>query len=227
MASRGDVIYKNDDVYILDPKSERGILIWSISKNKNICKEGLLSYNYLKEKHPELKLPERPEKTDHNDLIFFRAPFRSDTRTFESSYGKKPIDTLLEGETMAIIRVDPMNTFVYSSDLREKPATPKDLAQSRILLDKYLKLIDGYDIKFGPSNLITYVKYTEGAVMKIFPIVDVPIERNTEVVVKLPRIPPEWFVECISKPKKGGKRHTRRKRSKKSKKRARRTLSRR
>jgi len=226
MASR-DVIFKNDDVCILDPKSERGILIWSISKNENICKEGLLSYNFLKKTHPELKLPERPEKTDHNDLIFFRAPFRSDSRTFESSYGKEPNGILFGGETMAIIRVDPMNTFVYSSELREKPATPKDLAESRILLDEYLKRIDGHDIKFGLSNLITYEKYTEGAMMKRFPIVDVPIERNTEVVVKLPHIPPEWFVDCISKPKKGGKRQTRRKPSKKSKKRGRRTSSRR
>jgi hypothetical protein len=226
-----DVLFENKDVCILNPKLERGIVVFSLSDSENICSEGILSYNKLKETHPRLNLPDRTAvhiDPDHNDLIFFRAPYNSDTSTFENSYGvNSPID--LKKKNIALIRIDPEKTQVYSSAVRARPyATNNHLQATRISMYDYLDIIkqneDEHHTSFR-ANILTYKKEffrkdeNEQGDFKMYDdddddfdnkhmdpwITDFPIERMAEVVVKLPIIRKEWLVACITtEPKKDG-----------------------
>lgn len=247
-----DILFQNSDVCILKPDSTRGIIIFTsvssrFGKNsKSVCEEGLFSYNELRKRHPEYKLPNRSGahiNASHNDLIFFRAPYTNDTTTFESSYGmtlEKMINKY--SPTFATIRVDPEKTYVYSSEIR---AIGKytDLLQSRILMTDYLLKLKNMPKEYFKNgkdmyaNIIKYEKKFKNAPKVKFPTFNnfegfssfsevesnskypelkyFPIERNVEVVVKIPHIPPEWFVNCITiETSKGGKRKTIRKKYK-------------
>ena len=203
-APASDILFQDADVCILDPKSERGILVFtdSFRKGRDICDEGLFSYNELRKRHPELGLLERGMRhPDHNDLIFFRAPYNNVVSTFKSSYDKTPEEM---GAGITVIRIDPEKTFVYLSEARESSMTD-DLAKKRTSMTKYL------------DELIPLIK--GGNMYYVFPsisdrlIADLRehgnrLSRFFEVVVKLPHIPPEWFVYC--KPTGGGFRRKRR-----------------
>ena len=214
-APASDILFQDADVCILDPKSERGILVFtdSFGKGKGICSEGLFSYNELRKRHPELGLMERVmPHADHNDLIFFRAPYNNDVSTFKSSYDKTPEEM---GPGITVIRIDPEKTFVYLSEARAEGSVADDLAKTRTSMKDYfgtiLPLIKGgmtYYIFPGLSKFLkSDLKEYEGIVNRFF-----------EVVVKLPHIPPEWFVYC--KPTGGGFRRKRRRRhTRKTKKR--------
>jgi hypothetical protein len=215
-AAADDVLYEDENVCILDPKSKRGVVIFTESKNWNICEEGLLSYNELRKRHPELGLKDRADHIDpdHNDLIFFRAPYNSDTSTFESSYDGKSSEKMLvtyRQDTIVTIRVDPERSFVFSSEIRAAGGSSEDryvdLQSSRIKMTDYLKKIKGYSEMKSPNNssiivsdLITYDTFpmVDFNGIEEYPLSKIPIERNSEVVVKLPHIPPNWFVSCFT-----------------------------
>jgi hypothetical protein len=223
-----DILFKNEDVCILTPSSTRGVIIFTNvtarfgGDPKNVCEDGLFSYNELSRKYPEYKLQYRKEINEtHNDLIFFRAPYNSDVSTFKSSYGKNVKDMLSNflPQTIVTIRVDPNETYVYSSEIRAKGRLT-DLKRSRILMTEYLEKIKNIPkdyIKNGKdmySNIITYKKIYKNTLPHrkqrnnwieidrselTYPeIMHFNIEKNTEVVVKLPNIPPSWFVDCIN-----------------------------
>jgi hypothetical protein len=203
-----DILFQNKDVCILHPLSSRGILVFSRSGTKKICTEGLYTYNKLRKVHPELRLPQRKNiDPTHNDLIFFRAPTHADTTTFETSFnGQSPKDIIKPDppfETpaaIAVIRIDPKKTFVYSSETRID-GTYADLIASRISMTKYLKRIHDHEKLYSQpycGNMITYEKkiYKDAENCR-FPWKEyLPKQGIAEVVVKLPHIPPTWFVSC-------------------------------
>ena len=225
-----DVLFENFDVCILNPTSPRGILIFTVRTSKNICDEGILSYNEVRRRYPERGLQNRKSgiiDSRHNDTIFFRAPYNSDTTTFETSYDlKPPKEMLLKGisQSIALLRIDPAKTFVYSSELRVV-GNYYDLRRSRISMTDYLSRIRGHStlpLEYGEkmcSNLITYEKIAIDEFESCeYPYEDhLPIERMAEVLVELPRIPPEWLFSCDTNSAGGGKkkRKTRKNRSKK------------
>jgi len=175
-SANSDVLFQDENVCILNPSSKRGILVFTISDSWNICDEGLYSHNELRKVHPELGLKNRNHiDPTHNDLIFFRAPYNSDVSTFESSYdGISPAEMLgtYIKEAIAVIRIDPDKTFVFSSEIRAighsvrtipKSKLLEDLEQSRIPMTKYLKIINEYSTMSSGSkkiisNLRTYEK---------------------------------------------------------------------
>lgn len=207
--SESDILFQNEDVCILKPESPRGILIFTKSKSKNICSEGILSYNELRRRHPELELMNRSRAhhdPKHNDLIFFRAPFNYDTTSFESSYGNSP-EWFITSSTraLAVIRIDPEKTFVYSSETRDK-GSYFDIMSSRRSMLTYFDVLR-YNSTIRPeshkyrvcANIITMMKDRVPTTRPCtYPLEEhLPIERMAEVVVHLPRIPPEWLVRCI------------------------------
>ena len=204
-----DVLFENFDVCILNPTSPRGILIFTVRTSKNICDEGILSYNEVRRRYPERGLQNRKSgiiDSRHNDTIFFRAPYNSDTTTFETSYDlKPPKEMLVKGtnQSIALLRIDPAKTFVYSSELRV-------VGNSTLPIEYGEKMC---------SNLITYEKIALDEFESCeYPYEDhLPIERMAEVLVELPRIPPEWLFSCDTNSAGGGKkkRKTRKNRSKK------------
>ena len=215
-----NILFQNEDVCILNPMSKKGILIFTKSPSKNICSEGLYSYNKLIDVHPELQLKHRAYNNDHDDLIFFRAPYNYNVTSFKSSYDLDPVEFINDREikngSLSIIRIDPEKTYVYSSLARDYYSEERDyyhddkniIKNTRIPFNEYLRILkqNSYIIKQKGkydkpvTDILSYEK-------KLFPIntqltlpwIDYfPIERNSEVVVKLPHIPPNWIVECYS-----------------------------
>jgi len=194
-----DILFQDRDVCILNPASKRGLLVFTESKSINICDEGLLSYNELRSRHPELGLEDRRmDDPTHNDLIFFRAPYNNDVTTFESSYDGKPPKMLYSNGSVTVIRIDPSNTFVYLSEARAH-GKAGDLQKSRISMDEYLGRIIPFIKGFG-KHPMRYVytgdkKLSESLIIHVNSY-DSAITRFFEVVVKIPHIPREWFVSC-------------------------------
>ena len=217
-----DVLFQNDDVCVLKPDSPRGILIFSrvrLDRSKyksdeefkkakhNVCSEGIYSHRELRTKKPELQLKDRATHGDHDDLIFFRAPFNSDISTFETAYGCSPSDLNYAHENHIItvlLRIDPEKTFVYSSEIRA--IKPEVIKGSRRPMMEYLKIIQKNKELPRPqktkwrANLLSYeLQYVSNSLHSSFPFHDYwNINRNTEVVVKIPHIPAEWLAGCIT-----------------------------
>ena len=144
--------------------------------------------------------------------IFFRAPYYSrdiDYTSVEteinSSYGEGQIGR----NPRVFIRVDPDRTFVFSSEIRAvsvwygKEHTM--INYSKKTLSKYLEIINNNreiieNVK--PDKKILYNLFTSEAVL--FPIAahpgetfnDAPIQRNSEILVSIPHLTPEYFVLC-------------------------------
>jgi hypothetical protein len=198
-----DILFQDRDVCILKPESKRGILVFTVSKSINICDEGLLSYNELRKRHPELGLEDRRmDDPTHNDLIFFRAPYNNDVTTFESSYeGTQPISLLYStNESITVIRIDPSNTFVYLSEARAR-GEAGDLQKSRISMYEYLERVIPFLKDYGKNKYKNPMRYLYTGDKKlseslIHHVNDESITRFFEVVVKIPHIPREWFVSC-------------------------------
>jgi hypothetical protein len=222
---RSDVLFQDKDVCILKPDSNRGILIYHASTHTNICAEGLFTYNEVRRRHPELRLRDRKFTpiNKNNDVIKFRAPFKTDLTSFETMYGSEPRQLMGtdKPEVLVIIRVDPDKTFVYSSEARTH-GDDETLMKSRIPLRSYLKRIDGKaDLKVEYpkemcGNVLTYeTKLVHADETCHYPWIKyLPIERNAEVVVERPHIPTNWFVACHKNAvalKGGGRKRGRRK----------------
>lgn len=219
--SSSDVLFQDADICILRPDSKRGVLVFTRTVPA-ACKDGLRSY-------AAQGLPARRENADpdHDKLIYFRAPYRSDTSSFEASYGTSakalsaPSEWNEEGTTIVVIRIDPEKTFVYSSDTRTW-LRHEDVLKSRIPFTEYLKRIRGhaemppYNRKLGYpvwSNIVTYQKEYRPSARKVTDRIGSPVyrnarqhwvegesvERDSEVVAKIPHIPPTWFVKCYVK----------------------------
>jgi len=197
--SHSDILFKNEDVCILHPQSTRGILVFTSTSGKDICSEGIFSYNELRNKHPEFGLQNRHmSDLDHNDLIFFRAPYNNDTSTFESSYDNKSPEDM--GTGIAILRIDPNNTFVYLSEARAH-GTYNNLQKSRISMKNYLESAIPHLKDFGKGAIrYFYIGDTKLSDKLIDAVIEHGsyITRMFEVVVKLPHIPINWLVYCKS-----------------------------
>jgi hypothetical protein len=139
--------------------------------------------------------------------IFFRAPYYArdiDYSTPEteiiSSYGEKA------RKSRAFIRVDPDRTFVFSSEIRVKWFGEEDMVNySKKTLSKYLEIINDnirverrqlpkntnlmYDLFSSKAQLVP--DFIEEQQFDIY-----PINRNSEILVSIPHLTPDFFVLC-------------------------------
>ena len=215
LIEESDIMYQDDLVCILRPDVKKGIIVWThftqpVGMN-SLCNLGLKTGKKLKEEGVNFG------RTKIHPYIFFRAPYYSrdiDYTSVEteiiSSYGEGQIGT----EPRAFIRVDPDKTFVFSSEIRDifKHSVWYGKAENMInnskkTLSKYLEIINNNkkiieNVK--PGEKIWYNLFTSEAVL--FPISahpsepfdDEPIERNSEILVSIPHLTPEYFVLCTS-----------------------------
>ena len=114
-----DILFKDEDVCILNPDVKKGILIFTnYTQPKGmtpVCKAGIKTGRQLKSEGVNFG------RSMIHDYIFFRAPYFSDQidyesihREIESSFGKKQSAI----DSRVWIRVDPDNSYVYSSEIR-------------------------------------------------------------------------------------------------------------
>lgn len=210
-----DIIYQDELVCILKPDVKKGIIVWSNymqPPNMNsLCKLGLKTGKQLKLEGVEFG------RSKIYPYIFFRAPYYSrdiDYTSVEteiiSSYGGKQIGI----KSRVFIRVDPDRTFVFSSEIRDVHKHPvwydKEetiINNSKKTLSKYLEIINNNreiieNVK--PGEKIWYNLFSSEAVS--FPITKSPIEPfdnepiqiNSEILVSIPHLTPEYFVLCTS-----------------------------
>jgi hypothetical protein len=164
-----DVVYHDNDVCILHPLSSRGTLVFHASPTEAIC-GGLLSGAELARRGAS------SGRATRHEVIFFRAPWFGDMAL---PFGSHPPWKNLASpgtttpKTYAVIRVDPERTNVFYSEYR---ATNE--------LDKYWTTKHPMTVYL--TDVVGSGKSLNG----------VPVNRNSEVIVKLPTIPREWMVLC-------------------------------
>jgi len=209
-----DIMYQDDLVCILHPGVKKGIIIYSDYTQppyiNSLCKLGLKTGKHLKNEGVNFG------RSKIHPYIFFRAPYNS--REIDYSTTETEIISSYEEEQIGIkqrvfIRVDPNKTFVFSSEIRR--INPIDIEQSKKLLSDYLRIIAENAKIYGtlfplsitkkqpayhlfsselisiPNNGRLYSKIS-------YPLVDIPIERNSEILVSISHLTPEYFVLCIS-----------------------------
>jgi hypothetical protein len=207
-----DIMYKDDLVCILRPDVKKGIIVWTHytqpPEMNSLCELGLKTGKQLNSEGVDFG------RSKIHPYIFFRAPYYSrdiDYTSVEteiiSSYGEGQIEI----KPRVFIRVDPDRTFVFSSEIRA--LQPADIEKSKKTLSDYLKIIyenseiyktlfplsitkkqaayDLFSSKLIPvsNNGISYTRLS-------YPLVDIPIERNSEILVSIPHLTPDYFVLC-------------------------------
>ena len=205
-----DILFEDENISMLTPNSSRGILVISKIENEVICTQGMYSAAWLQKNLPEFS----KIRSISHDVIFFRAPFynKNNNQTLEDSYGD---DFYNLYKNVAIIRVDPNKTFVFSSECRANFIDSEQkknncLGESRKLLTEYLNIIKQNESinciqPLIPNwHLTNYEKSCRptqrneryrgiGSRGHNSRLLTVPVERNSEILVKRDHIPIEWF----------------------------------
>ena len=150
-----DIKYQDEDVAILHPKSNKGILIWTnYNQPENapdILTTGLKTGEQLQKEGIEFG------RAVYHPYIFFRAPYRKPRKPVEVDK-RTPIheavsyydnDFMKYSKNKIFIRVDPDQTYVYSSEIRVYMASAayhstkynNELKKSRKTLTEYLNIL--------------------------------------------------------------------------------------
>ena len=210
---KGDIMYEDNLVRILKPDVKKGIIVWTHYTQPpgkdSLCEMGLKTGEQLKSEGVEFG------RTKIHPYIYFRAPYysrdidySSPETEIKSSYGEGQIGK----QSRIFIRVDPDRTFVFSSEIRDtfKHQKWQDkeetiINNSKKSLSKYLEIINDNikiekDVK--SDKKIWYNLFTSKSVL--FPIkaspsepFDLqPINKNSEILVSIPHLTPDYFVLC-------------------------------
>jgi hypothetical protein len=211
---QSDIMYQDDLVRILRPEVKKGIIVWTHftqpAEMGSLCELGLKTGKQLQQEGINFG------RSKIHPYIFFRAPYYSrdiDYTSVEteiiSSYGEKQLGI----EPRVFIRVDPDKTFVFSSEIRA--IRPEDIEKSKKKLTNYLRIIhensEIYKTLFPlsitkkqaaynlfSSELIPVSNNGISYTSLRYPLVNIPIERNSEILVSIPHLTPDYFVLCIS-----------------------------
>lgn len=211
---QSDIMYEDELVRILRPDFKKGIIVWTHftqpAEMDSLCELGLKTGKQLQREGIDFG------RSKIHPYMFFRAPYYSrdiDYTSVEteinSSYGEGQIG----GESRVFIRVDPDNTFVFSSEIRA--LNPKDIEKSKKTLSEYLRIIymnsTIYNTLFSMSitkKQPTYHLFSSQLIpiknngieftKSKYPLIDIPIERNSEILVSIPHLTPDYFVLCTA-----------------------------
>jgi len=216
-----DILYQDNDVCILKPDVKKGILIFSnIEKRttrKSIYKYGLKTGKQLEKEGIDFG------RSMIHDYSFFRAPKMSgpvirDSIESElvSLYGPD-----LNLRLKVWIRIDPTRTFVYSSEIRakfrpqSKFGTPEylenleqEVSNSRKTMTEYFKILeqnslilDGINTNPDCIQKPFYNLFSSRVQMfnvnQQYPWDVENINTNSEVLVRVNILTPNFFVKCL------------------------------
>lgn len=202
-------MYQDELVCILKPDDKKGIIIFTNYKQPpnmdSLCISGLKTGKQLSEEGVDFG------RSVKHPYIFFRAPYKhsrdidytSVETEITSSYGEGQIGI----EKRVYIRVDPDKTFVFSSEIRPRYNFNEiSLYNSKKTLTNYLEIIkNNIEIEktvVPNKEKIMYNLFTSKATL--FPVrarpqipFDYnPINRNSEILVSIPHLTPDFFVLC-------------------------------
>ena len=194
-----DILYQDDDVCILKPDVKKGILIFSVVYDKSIFEDGLKTGKQLKKEGIDFG-----RSMIHN-YSFFRAP--TFLRPTENSCSSLKV----------WIRVDPKQTFVYSSEIRAKFSprfafgTPEylnsleqEVRKSRKPMIEYLQILEENSLHISNTDSLKKPFYhLFSSRVQMFPNTFTPqypwdcenINTNSEVLVRVNNLTPNFFVK--------------------------------
>lgn len=197
-----DIKYMDDNVCILFPDSQKGVIVWTSQSTINevdILKDGIKS-GWLLNKESVCY-----GRTTNHPYIFFRAPDKKYTNIKECP----------RHNNRFYIRVDPDRTMIFSSELRTK-YTPKckylsleyisqlnqNLLKSRKTLTQFLdiiqendKLIDIHNGENFVYNLISSRKIIHSIRHCIeYPFDYIDVKKSSEILVCLQHLTPDYFI---------------------------------
>jgi len=202
-----DIMYMDSLVCILKPEVKKGILIFTNYVQPqgmdSLYKLGLKSGKKLHDEGIDFG------RTKIHPYIFFRPPVYANVIDYTtvqseivSSYGTEQ-DT--DTTKFVFVRVDPNRTFTFSSELRVKYWNDqKQLNKSKKTLSDYLKIINANKTTIANvqgDQQILYNLFTSRATL--FPKSynldkdwdESPINRNSEILVEIPHLTPNYFVQ--------------------------------
>lgn len=213
-----DILFKTANVCVLKPHIKKGVVLFHRFYNENmdlvgvIKKDGLKSGKILHQEGVDFG-----RSISHN-CMFFKAPYVSPKEiNYSSVYteltsiypnlfdSKHIIESMLEN--YAIVRVDPTQTYVFSSEIRALyygDEKTKLLNQSRVTLTDYFDIIEknGYPNYQGINKPIwhlinkqMYYFSNNVSLPKLF--TEFPIERNCEIIIERDVLKPEELVDII------------------------------
>ena len=212
-----DIMFRDADICILKPGVKKGILVFTHYNQPaglpSLCEAGLKTGAQLKKEGVDFG------RAVFHQYIFFRAPYLSNPPDYttvdseiESSFGKSVSDT----PKMAWIRVDPDQTYVYSSEIRSEyrpgglfgsakytSEMYSEVWKSRKTMTEYLRIIGenaGMPVEAGNKPVYhlfsSQVKFIPMKGKAIYPWNEEPINKNSEVLVHIPHLTPDFFVKC-------------------------------
>jgi len=207
-----DILYKDYDVCILKPNVKKGILIFSNIPNINIHKEGLKTGEQLKKDGIDFG-----RSMIHN-YSFFRAP--TFLRSINRDSIKSEIESFFEpniafsSDLKVWIRIDPKQTFVYSSEIRAKFSPPfrfgtseyldnleREVLKSRKSMIEYFQIVQKNSLVLVNENMRAYYNLFSSSLQMFpntfnlkYPWDDENINTNSEVLVRVNNLTPNFFV---------------------------------
>ena len=195
-----DVLFCDENVQILHPKSPRGILVFHAFEFYNVVEQGLF---------PSSKYPFDFGLDVVHDEIFFRAPYKKKISSSNQLFDYFDDNIIDYYQNLVVLRVCLYNTNVFSSEIRSfenfGPLKGRELInQSKKSMIQYMNQIEENEKKLEELankehmyHLFTGEVVENNQHLRFNPNFSyLPINTNSEVLVKVDHIPPEWFVEC-------------------------------
>ena len=211
----GDILFQDADVCILKPDVKKGILVFTAYTQpagmSSLCEAGLKTGERLRNEGLSLF---GSNLSGIHPYIFFRAPFKSTEIDYtsvddeiKSIFGESAIDR--PGRVW--IRVDPEQTYVYSSEIRAikagSPNIEEEVNKSRMKMTDFLHQLT-YNVQTASpgyklvSNLYNYRIHIEPITLSMpirYPLIEGMLV-SAEVLVRVPHLTSNYFVKCTPAP---------------------------
>jgi hypothetical protein len=224
----GDIMYQDADVCILRPEVKKGVLVfthYTQPPGTPLCLAGLKTGEQLRSEGIEFG------RSVYHPYIFFRAPYFANPIDYTS------VDTEIRSSFGDVenlpskiwIRVDPEQTFVYSSEIRAErnfrfvpSVVLAEVEKSRKRMSEYFRIIgENASMKVLRGQMALYDMYTSRKSVIAstaeptkyhrslrldrlllggyeYPLSPYPIHQQSEVLVRVPHLTPDYFVKCTS-----------------------------
>jgi hypothetical protein len=222
--NKDDIKYQDDLVCILKPESKKGILIYThytqpentedlrlsgLKTGRQLHTEGINFNRTIYHPYIFFRAPCIPRREDaapyySNDIDY--TSVETEINTLYGSLLQTQViftDSQRNMSSKIWIRVDPDKTFVFSSEIRTKSEYINNnwiINNSKKTLSNYLEIIKRNSKIEKGDKQIFYNLFSSEAVLfpkcckPNFPFDDCPIERNSEILVKMPHLTSDYFV---------------------------------
>ena len=211
-----DILYQDSDVCILKPDVKKGVLIFSNIANTIIYNDGLKTGKQLEKEGIDFG------RSMIHDYSFFRAPKMTGPiiRDTVQSEIASLYDPNLNLSSKVWIRIDPKRTFVYSSEIRAKfypqfrfgtheylENLEQEVSKSRKTMIEYFQILKQNalildEVNANPDCIQKpcYNLFSSRVQMfhvnQQYPWDIENIDINSEILVRINNLTPNFFVKC-------------------------------